>query len=178
MPSGAGSSATSTTAPSSASSLSTICASQARVEADGDVETASLLAEATGDAQAALGELRDLAHGIHPAILTEAGLGPRSRRSPRRHRLRSRSTRRPESATPVETAAYQVVAEAIEDAATRGGTYAAVSAIRAGDQLVVEVEDDGSRRTSTLVHLADRVGAAGGTLQVEPTTLRAEVPCA
>ena len=149
-------------------------------EADGDVETASLLAEATGDAQAALGELRDLAHGIHPAILTEAGLGPALASLAETASLaveidETTGERYPAS---VETAAYQVVAEAIEDAATRGGTYAAVSAIRAGDQLVVEVEDDGSQRTSTLVRLADRVGAAGGTLQVEPTTLRAEIPCA
>jgi hypothetical protein len=49
---------------------------EAATEAEGDVETASHLAEATGDAQAVLGELRQPAHGIHPAILTEAGLGP------------------------------------------------------------------------------------------------------
>jgi hypothetical protein len=40
-----------------------------------------------------------------------------------------------------------------------------------------EVEDDGSERTSTLIHLDDRVGAVGGTLEVEATILRAEIPC-
>ena len=72
---------------------------RARAEAEGDVSTGSRLAEATSEAQAALGELRELAQGIHPAILTEAGLRPRLRRSPMRHRLRLRSARRLESAT-------------------------------------------------------------------------------
>jgi len=40
------------------------------------------------------------------------------------------------------------------------------------------VEDNGTERTSTMVHLADRVGAVGGSVQVDPTTLRAEIPCA
>jgi signal transduction histidine kinase len=152
----------------------------AAAEAEGDVETASLLGEATGDAQAALGELRELAQGIHPAILTEAGLGPA---------LASLADAAPvaveigEAAgerypAPVETTAYLVVAEAIDDAARRGASYAAVSASRHVERLVVEVEDDGSERSSTMIHLADRVGAVGGRLGVEPTTLRAEIPCA
>ena len=62
----------------------------------------------------------------------------------------------------------------------RGGArrYVAVSAPRDDERLVVTVEDDGAERTSTMVHLADRVGAVGGSLEVEPTTLRAEIPCA
>ena len=46
------------------------------------------------------------------------------------------------------------------------------------ERLLVKVEDDGSERTSTMIHLADRVGAIGGVLEVEGTTLRAEIPCA
>jgi signal transduction histidine kinase len=49
---------------------------RAQTQADGDAQTGSLLTQATGQAQAALGELRDLAHGIYPAILAEAGLAP------------------------------------------------------------------------------------------------------
>ena len=149
-------------------------------EAEGDVETASLLAEATGDAQAALGELRELAHGIHPAILTEAGLGPAlatlADAAPLAVEIDETAEER--YPAPVETAAYFVVAEAIDDAARRGASYAAVSALREDERLVVKVEDDGSERTSAMIHLADRVGAVGGSLDVEPTTLRAEIPCA
>jgi signal transduction histidine kinase len=149
-------------------------------EADGDAQTASLLAEATGDAQAALGELRELAHGIHPAILTEAGLGPAlaSLADAAPLAVEIGATAEERYPASVETAAYLVVAEAIDDAARRHASYAAASAIRDDERLVVEVEDDGSERTSTMIHLADRVGAVGGTLEVEPTTLLAEIPCA
>ena len=151
----------------------------AGAEADGDVETASLLAEATGEAQAALGELRELAHGIHPAILTEAGLGPAlatlADSAPLAIEIAETAGER--YPAPVETTAYFVVAEAIDDAERRGASYAVVSAPRHDERLVVEVKDDGSERTSTMIHLADRVGAVGGRLQVEPTTLRAEIPC-
>jgi 1-deoxy-D-xylulose-5-phosphate synthase len=50
--------------------------------------------------------------------------------------------------------------------------------LAAGYRLVVTVEDDGSDRHSGPVRLADRVGALGGKLEVEPTRLRAEIPCA
>jgi hypothetical protein len=43
--------------------------------------------------------------------------------------------------------------------------------------LIVAVEDDGAPRSSPLVHLADRVGALGGSLHVGDTSLRAELPC-
>ena len=149
-------------------------------EAEGDVETASLLAVATGEAHAALGELRELAHGIHPAILTEAGLGPAlaSLADAAPLAVEIGETVGVRYATPVETTAYQVVAEAIDDAARRGASYAAVSALQEGEQLVVKVEDDGSKPASAMIHLADRVGAVGGGLLVEATTLRAEIPCA
>ena len=43
---------------------------------------------------------------------------------------------------------------------------------------LVAIEDDGAPRSARLVHLADRVGALGGSLDVGATTLRAEIPCA
>jgi signal transduction histidine kinase len=152
---------------------------RAAAEGDGDVATASLLANASGDAEAALSELRELAHGIHPAILTEAGLGPALASLAETAPLPVEIADTPGERYPasVETAAYSVVAEAIDDAARRGGTYAAVAAIRDDGQLVVTVEDDGCARTSEPIHLADRVGAVGGSLDVGQTTLRAEIPC-
>jgi signal transduction histidine kinase len=153
---------------------------RADAENEGDEETASLLAVATSEAQTALGDLRDLAHGIHPAILTEAGLGPAlatlADTAPLPIELGE--TARERYPASVETAAYVVVTEAIADAARRGARYAAVSTPRDGERLVVTVEDDGSERTSTMIHLADRVGAVGGHVEVKATTLRAEIPCA
>ena len=149
-------------------------------EAEGDHETASVLAGAMSDAQAALGDLRELAHGIHPAILTDAGLDPAlatlADGAPLAVEIGETVGER--YPAPVETTAYLVVAEAIDDAARRGASYATVSAPRRGERLVVTVEDDGSGRTSTMIHLADRVGAIGGRLEVKPRALRAELPCA
>ena len=152
---------------------------RATAEAEGDVETASLLAGATGDAQAALGELRELAHGIHPAILTQAGLAAAlatlAEAAPIAVEIGETAGERYPAA--VETTAYFVIAEAVDDAALRGASYAAVSTLRDGERLMVKVGDDGSERTSTMIHLVDRVGAIGGRLEVERTTLGAEIPC-
>jgi signal transduction histidine kinase len=146
---------------------------------DGDVATVSLLEQAIGQAQTALGELRDLAHGIHPAILTEAGLGPAleslAEASPLAVEIRLSVEERYQSS--VEATAYQAVAEGIEDAVLRGGTYAGVSLTRDEYGLVVSVEDDGAARTSEPIRISDRVGAIGGRLDFGPTSLRAEIPC-
>jgi signal transduction histidine kinase len=153
---------------------------RAQAEADGDAPTRSLLTEATGQAQAALGELRDLAHGIYPAILAEAGLTPAlatlADAAPLPVEIRDVAEGRYPVA--VETATYLLVAEALDDAAVREASHATVSVVRTGGWLVVTVEDDGSDRTAELVQLADRVGALDGRLVVEPTRLRAEIPCA
>jgi signal transduction histidine kinase len=77
----------------------------------------------------------------------------------------------------VETAAYLLVAEALQDAGDRGASHATVSARHDGGRLVVTVQDDGTNRTSAMVQLADRVGALDGQLAVEPTRLRVELPC-
>ena len=114
-----------------------------------------------------------------PAILTEAGLGPAleslADSAPLPVELRETVDER--YPVPVETAAYVVVAEAIGDAARRGASQTVVTALREDERLGVTVEDNGRERTSTMIHLADRVGAIGGRLEVAPTTLRAEIPC-
>jgi signal transduction histidine kinase len=149
-------------------------------ETDGDPATAALLAGAVGEAQVALGELRELAHGIYPAILGEAGLGPAlaslADEAPLPVEIQGAAEGR--FTAPVETAAYIVVAEALEDAVSRGARYAAVNAVRREGLLMVTVEDDGSERTSSMVHVADRVGAVGGSMWTDPTRIRAEIPCA
>lgn len=152
---------------------------QANSDTDGDVQTSSLLATALDGAQVALDELRQLAHGIYPAILGEAGLGAALATFADTASLRVEigevsQERYPSS---IETTAYLLVVEAVEDAAAREASYAAVTATRDHKQLVVIVEDDGSERTSAMVRPADRVGAVGGRLEVGPVTVRAEIPC-
>ena len=146
---------------------------------DGDRQTGSLLTKATDQAQAALGELRELAHGIYPAILAEAGLGPAVATLADAAPLPVEILAEAEGRYPagVETAAYLVVAEALDDAAGRGASHTTVSVVRHEERLVVTVEDDGTRRTAAMVQLADRVGALDGSLAIEPTRLRAELPC-
>jgi signal transduction histidine kinase len=153
---------------------------RASAQADGDSRTGSLLTQATDQAQAALGELRVLAQGIYPAVLAEAGLGPAlatlADTAPLPVEILAEANGRYPAA--VETAAYLLVAEALDDAAGRDASHATVSAVQDDGRLVVTVQDDGTDRTSSMVQLADRVGALDGSLDVEPSRLRAEFPCA
>jgi hypothetical protein len=77
----------------------------------------------------------------------------------------------------VETAAYVTAAEAIADAQPRRATSVSVTALRLDQELLVTAEDDGADRGSAPIRVADRVGALGGSLEVEATTLRAVIPC-
>jgi signal transduction histidine kinase len=153
---------------------------RAAAQADGDTPAAMALAQAAGDAQGVLGELRDLAHGIYPAVLAEAGIGPAlatlADTAPLPVQiLQAGHDRYP---APVEAAAYFAVAEALAGAARRGAGQAAVSVGYQGGRLVVTVEDDGPGDASPMVAAADRVGALGGSLSAGPGLCRAEIPCA
>jgi signal transduction histidine kinase len=152
---------------------------RAQTQADDDAPTGSLLTEATGEAQAALSELRALAHGIYPVILAEAGLAPAVATLAETAALPVEILDLVEGrfAPAVETVAYLLVAEGIDDAAHRDAGHVTVDIVQNGEWLMVTVEDDGINRTSELVQLADRVGALDGRLMVEPTRLRAELPC-
>jgi signal transduction histidine kinase len=153
---------------------------RASAEADGDAELAELVESAVEDAQAALEELRDLAHGIYPAILTEAGLGPALETLADQASLpvELKTTPQERLPSPVEAAAYFAVAEAVDDASARAATSVQVDVARVGGRLVVAVEDDGRRRGNLLGHVADRIGALGGSVELGPTTLQASIPCA
>ena len=146
----------------------------------GDGRTASLLREALDRSQEALDELRELAHGIYPAILAEAGLGPAldslADAAAIPVEIHDAVDRRCSAAA--EAAAYLVAAGGIRDALERGATYAAISATLVDGTLVITLEDDGVGRTSRLVALEDRIGSVGGDLFEEPRNLRAEIPCA
>jgi signal transduction histidine kinase len=141
--------------------------------------------------RSALRELRELARGLHPQILSEEGLGAAI------ESLAERSTvpvsvsvedheRLPE---PVEATAYFVVAEALTNVSKYShASSASVAVARANGSLLVDVEDDGVGGAtvgggSGLLGLEDRVAALGGTLAVRSrsgagTHLHAEIPCA
>jgi PAS domain S-box-containing protein len=154
-----------------------------------DPEGASaLLAGAREELAHALEELRELARGIHPAILTDQGLKPAlealTRRAPIPIELEAPSER---LAPAVEAAAYYVVAESLTNMAKHGGASSArVSLGTFNGTLTVTVADDGvggadPDRGSGLRGLADRVEALEGRLVVESprgegTTIRAEIP--
>jgi signal transduction histidine kinase len=162
-----------------------------RLEEGGSTdEAAELVRGAHEDAKQALVEIRDLARGIHPAVLTDRGLDAAlsalAARSPVPVSLASEIGERPPEA--VEAAAYFVVSEALANVARHSGAErAAVSVVRAGGILVVEVRDDGKGGASPnggsgLTGLEERVGALGGTLVVEsppggPTSITAVIPC-
>ncbi len=149
-----------------------------------------LLAQAETELQTALHELRDLARGIHPAILSEQGLAAAIRsladRAPLTIKTEIAEERYPQ---PVETAAYYVVSEALTNITKHAqARSAAVSISRLNGQVMVEVTDDGQGGAKTasgggLQGLADRVGALDGQFTITSargagTTIRAEIPCA
>ena len=146
---------------------------------DRDEELVALLDAAGHETTAALDELRELAHGIYPAILTEGGLPPAlatlADEAPLPVELGHVTSERQSPA--IETTTYVTVAQAIEDGARRGATFVATRVNLEDGRLVIAIEDDGAPRTSRLLHLEDRVGALAGTLDVGAIGLHAEIPC-
>ena len=149
-----------------------------------------LLDEAMTELRTSLAELRELAHGIHPAVLSEKGLDAAlyglAARAPLPVTLDSDAEGR--LPQPVEVAAYYVVAEALTNVVKYAqATQADVAVHRVDGVVTVEVSDDGVggadvARGSGLRGLADRVAALDGTLAVESppgqgTRLHVEIPC-
>jgi signal transduction histidine kinase len=145
------------------------------------------VADGLGDA---LSELQELSRGIHPAILSEGGLGPALRALARRSAVPVEldvdldTTRLPAS---IEVAAYYVVSEALTNAAKHARASVVNVDARAGDgRLHLVVRDDGVggatvAHGSGLIGLSDRVQALGGTISVrspagEGTTLEIDLP--
>jgi signal transduction histidine kinase len=125
-------------------------------------------------------ELRELAHGIFPAVLIEAGLGAAvsslAETSPIPVDVDCTVTERLPAT--VETAAYAVAADGLQAVSRSGAASATVTIARHEDHIVVAVTPDRCDGLLDIVHVADRVGAAGGTLLTAPDGLRAEIPCA
>lgn len=157
---------------------------------EGNADVERLLGQASDEAAGAIRELRELARGLHPAILSEAGLVAAVEsvveRSPVPVELLVRTNG--SLPAPTEAAAYYVVAESLTNVAK----YAKASSVQVridhqGDRLVVEVVDDGVGGAklgpgSGLEGLADRLAALEGCLEVDSapgsgTRIRAELPC-
>jgi signal transduction histidine kinase len=152
-------------------------------------EVGALLDEASAELDGALAELRELARGIYPVLLTDAGLGPAltslADRSPVPAVLASVPDRRWPDA--VEQTCYFVVSEALANAAKHARAGRVVIDVRPdGADLRVQVTDDGRGGAdptgSGLRGLADRVAAVGGELTVRSpsdggTRIIARLPC-
>ena len=123
----------------------------------------------------ALGNLRELARGIHPALLTDRGLAPAlealARRSPVPVELKVDLPARPPAS--LESAAYFLVSEALTNVAKYAeATAAHVFVTEADGLLVIEIEDDGiggadPSRGSGLRGLSDRIAALDGQLKID-----------
>ena len=154
-------------------------------------EAARLLDEAADELAAATSELRELARGIHPAVLTEGGLEPALRTLVTRSSLPTALivAKADRPAPPVEVTAYFTVAEALTNVARYAdATEVEVELSYENGNLIVEVRDDGRGGADAaggtgLRGLADRVIALDGRLDVhspagQGTIIRAEIPCA
>ena len=147
------------------------------------------LSHITEELTSLLDELREISHGVHPAVLSQAGLGPALRSLARRASLPVKlhvdvTGRLPE---PLEVAAYYVVSEALANAAKHSGASAAeVEAAMSEGALRVRISDNGTggadeAKGSGIVGLRDRVEALGGTLALasprgEGTTISVWLP--
>ena len=151
----------------------------------------AVLSQAVEDLGEAIDELRDLARGIHPAILNESGLGAALEslvnRSPMPVRLDVDLLGEPPSA--VASAAYFAASEALTNIVKHANAHeVAVRAVVRDDMLRLEISDDGrggadTRDGTGLRGIADRVATVGGTVRVTSpagggTRIEVELPCA
>jgi signal transduction histidine kinase len=161
-----------------------------QVGSDGDPGLQATLRDMGEQLDAAIDELRDIARGLHPTVLTDKGLAAAVLALAERATVPVVVDRLPRERLPamVEAAAYYVVAEALTNAAR----YARAELVRIAIErvegwLTVEVGDDGRggaaiEKGSGLRGLIDRVEAVGGSLEVQSrvgagTTVRARIPC-
>ena len=165
---------------------------QDRLESGNDPAATAALREASEELKTALAELRELARGIHPAILTQEGLAAALQSLAERSAVPAMVVEAPDRrlSAGVEATAYFVVSEALANAAKHAGASSVqVRACLDDGLLRVEVADDGAGGAvpdgaggSGLRGLVDRVEAASGRLVVDSppgggTRLVAEIPC-
>ena len=164
---------------------------RAEVHEPADAWILTLIDDAEERLRGAIDELRDVAHGIYPAVLSSDGLGAAVDALRERASIPISVTSLPDDRLPgsVESAAYFLIAEVTGPVAAQlGARKAAVDVRRVGDSLVITVSADGALQVDSelerrFTDLEDRIGALGGQLRVEHDeparlTVRAEIPCA
>jgi PAS domain S-box-containing protein len=158
---------------------------------DANGPVAELVEEALANAQRGMDDVREIAHGIHPRILSSGGLGPALKTLARRSAIpvtvdMLTDARLPEN---VEVTAYYVASEALTNAAKHAHASEVRITVDVDDRwIVLTIRDDGvggadPSRGSGLIGLRDRVAALGGALAVhsEPgagTVVTAQIPVA
>ena len=163
---------------------------QARDRAgNADPHLTALLDDATQELELAISELRELARGIHPAVLSRAGLGPAVTTLVERSPIPvSVSVTGGRCGAAIESTAYFVIAEALTNIARHSAAHQArVVAERLDGHLMLEVYDDGHGGADRLggtgiLGLEDRVVAVGGRFWLDSrpgvgTTVRVALPC-
>ena len=156
----------------------------AQRKAPPDSELARMLDAAIGELSSGIEELRDLARGIHPAVLTQRGLAAAleslASRAPLPVDVRATLEQRLPAA--VETAAYFAVSEALANVVKHAGAgLVAVDVYIAHGRLVIDVADDGRGGATGLRGIADRVGALDGHVAIDSppgagTRVHVEIP--
>ena len=153
-------------------------------------EAGRLLDRSRQELDEALKEIRELARGLHPTLLSDRGLGPAVEALAHRAPLPVEVGGLPAERLPeqVELAAYFVVSEALTNVAKHASaTHASVTVTNGNGRLAVEISDDGVGGADIALGtgmrgLADRLAAIEGRLDVDSkpgrgTTLRASIPC-
>jgi PAS domain S-box-containing protein len=168
--------------------LTSVLLTLGRLRAHAGSQPDPMLDFAIDELAAGLDEIRELAGGLHPAVLSERGLAAALEALALRVPLDVELEALPDRVLPepIEAAAYYVVAEALANVQKHAGARRVVVSVRAGDERVeVRVSDDGRGGADPDGHglrgLADRVEALGGRLDVESpagggTVLRAVIP--
>ncbi|MFG2139291.1 sensor histidine kinase [Streptomyces sp. NPDC048650] len=159
------------------------------LEGRADESVAAMVDEAHGEVKLALQELRDLARGIHPAILTDRGLGPALASLAGRCTVPVTTSvdlaERPAPA--IEGIAYFTVSELLQNVSKHSAArQASVEVWRVEDRLLIRVEDDGRGGArldggSGMAGLAERLGSVDGLFVLDspdggPTRVAAELP--
>ncbi|KPI20866.1 integral membrane sensor signal transduction histidine kinase [Actinobacteria bacterium OK074] len=159
------------------------------LEGQADEQVAAMVDEAHGEVKLALQELRDLARGIHPAVLTDRGLDAAlssvATRCTVPVKVTVDLTARPAAA--IEGIAYFTVSELLQNISKHSAARtAAVEVWRADDRLLIQVWDDGRGGArldggSGMSGLAERLDAVDGLFVIDspeggPTTITAELP--
>ncbi|MFE6287715.1 sensor histidine kinase [Streptomyces sp. NPDC057877] len=159
------------------------------LDGQADDQVAAMVEEAHGEVKLALQELRDLARGIHPAVLTDRGLDAALSSVASRCTVPVKVTVDLESrpAEAIEGIAYFTVSELLQNVSKHSGAESAsVDVWRTDDRLLIQVGDDGRGGASLdggtgMRGLAERLGAVDGLFVVDspeggPTTVTAELP--